>query len=320
MGSASAATQRPAARQRVLYLGTRGRFSVPPLEALLAASVPVVAVLLAGPPNSSIHDLRASFGRPALPLLASPARDILTLAWERGIPALEVGQPRAAATLARLRELRASVMTAACFPWRLPATFRQLAPGGALNVHPSLLPLGRGPDPLFWAFRHGLHETGVTVHLMDDQLDAGPILRQRRLPMRLGMTVDELEATCATVGAELLLQTLDALANGTAQQTPQDERESTYDRAPAATDLEVPTNVSAQQAFAFVRGTVARYPLTVTHEGQPWPVVSADLYDMQAALDAPWRSGQHLIVPCRPGSLHLTIGPAAERRASPLAS
>ncbi|MGH2470400.1 MAG: methionyl-tRNA formyltransferase, partial [Chloroflexota bacterium] len=295
MGSATTLTPRPATGQRVLYLGTRGRFSVPPLEALLAARVPVAAVLLPGPPNRPIHDMRVSFGRPALPLLAPLARDILTLAWQHGIPALEVGQPGAAAALARVQELRASVMATACFPWRLPAAFRQLVPSGALNVHPSLLPHGRGPDPLFWAFRHGLRETGVTVHLMDDHLDTGPILRQRRLPMRLGLTVDELEATCATVGGELLLQALDALAAGTAYRTAQDERQSTYDAAPAAADMEVPTNVSAQQAFTFVRGTVARYPLTVTHEGQRWPVVSADRYDMQADVRVPWRWEQHLV-------------------------
>jgi methionyl-tRNA formyltransferase len=68
------------------------------------------------------------------------------------------------------------------FPWRIPPEALAVPRLGWLNGHPSLLPRHRGPLPVAWAIRAGDEELGITFHLMDAELDTGPILAQRRFP------------------------------------------------------------------------------------------------------------------------------------------
>ena len=104
------------------------------------------------------------------------------------------------------------VIAVACFPWRVPANLRRIPRLGILNVHPSLLPRGRGPEPLFWTFRRGERETGTTVHLMDGGFDTGPVLRQERLPVPAGIDGGELERRLAKLGGRLLVEAIVGLA------------------------------------------------------------------------------------------------------------
>jgi len=69
------------------------------------------------------------------------------------------------------------------FPWKVPADALAVPPLGWLNCHPSLLPRHRGPVPVAWAIRNGEAEIGLTVHRMDAELDTGPILSQRAIPL-----------------------------------------------------------------------------------------------------------------------------------------
>lgn len=71
------------------------------------------------------------------------------------------------------------------FPWRLPADFLELPRLGAINSHPSLLPMyrGAGPNVFGWMFRNDERETGITVHRMSAEFDTGPILAQERIPI-----------------------------------------------------------------------------------------------------------------------------------------
>ena len=69
------------------------------------------------------------------------------------------------------------------FPWKVPAAALDVPRLGWINGHPSLLPRHRGPVPIAWAIRAGEEEYGVTFHRMDAELDTGPILAQRALPV-----------------------------------------------------------------------------------------------------------------------------------------
>jgi methionyl-tRNA formyltransferase len=87
------------------------------------------------------------------------------------------------------------------YPWLLPPEVLAIPRLGVVNTHPSLLPRHRGPFPLAWAVREGDEEFGLTVHLMDESYDTGPILAQGTRPMPadtslagLGPVVDELAA------------------------------------------------------------------------------------------------------------------------------
>ena len=69
------------------------------------------------------------------------------------------------------------------FPWKIPADALAVPKVGWLNGHPALLPRHRGPVPVAWAIRGGDPEVGVTFHLMDAELDTGPILSQQSMPL-----------------------------------------------------------------------------------------------------------------------------------------
>src|SRR6185312_10369836 len=103
----------------------------------------------------------------------------------------------------------------ACFSRRLPGTLLRLPRLGCLNVHPSLLPAHRGPDPLFWIFHDGDETGGVTIHLMDEGFDTGPIVLQENVALSDDTTEAVLDLVCARRGGELLAEALFELAAGT---------------------------------------------------------------------------------------------------------
>ena len=103
--------------------------------------------------------------------------------------------------LAHLSELGCEVLAVAGYPWRVPAWDGHLA--YAFNVHPSPLPIARGPYPLFRALYQNFETWGVTAHVLAPEFDAGPILAQRRFPVAPGETHDSLLAKCQMAALRL---------------------------------------------------------------------------------------------------------------------
>jgi len=99
----------------------------------------------------------------------------------------------------------------------------ELFPQGCLNVHPSLLPRHRGPSPIQWAIACGDRITGVTTMLLDEGMDTGPILLQRRVEIGPRETAEELSKRLAELGARLMVETLDGLESGSVEPHPQPE-------------------------------------------------------------------------------------------------
>jgi methionyl-tRNA formyltransferase len=303
---------------RVLFLGMAGAFSLPPLRALVEDGIAVAAVLLPDDEPSAGASLRALPPvlppRSTLPLLTPHvAPSIVTLAWERGIPAYALARQVEGAALAALGALGAHVICVACWPWRLPAALRALAPHGALNVHPALLPAHRGPAPLFWTLRACDASACVTIHQMDDTLDGGAIVAQEPVPLIEGEAGDALERRCAVAGGRLLAASVRALAAGTARAMPQGAG-SGYEPWPQAADFALPLDRPARWAFNFIRGTAywgEAHTLAVA--GARYHVRAALGYDEGATLAAPLvRAGARLRVRCAPGVLDVLAEPLLE--------
>lgn len=319
-----------------VYFGMAGAFSRPPLEALLRAGVAVRAVVLPalpGLPGASVtsgtdHDApftvlpprpASSSGRRALPLL-TPIRDagadtdtILQIAAARGIPVLELrrlADPRTAAALAAFAP---DVICVACFSRRVPSAILRVPRLGCLNVHPSLLPANRGPDPLFWTFRNGDAETGVTIHVMDEGLDSGPIIAQRTIPVEAGITKMELEHICATVGGDLLLEALGGLAEGRLSPQPQDAQLATTYPWPSADDFVITPDRPARWAHAFARGVATQeHRIRIVTPGATFRLVEPLGYNATATLGlgAPYQLvGDELALQCAPGVFSARVAP-----------
>ncbi|MGA7557931.1 MAG: methionyl-tRNA formyltransferase [Terriglobales bacterium] len=98
---------------------------------------------------------------------------------------------------------------------------------GNLNLHASLLPKYRGAAPIQWAIASGESVTGVTTMRIDAGLDTGDILMQRKIPIALEDTAETLGPKLASIGANLMVETLRGLENGQVHATPQDDSQAT---------------------------------------------------------------------------------------------
>ena len=110
----------------------------------------------------------------------------------------------------------------------IPQAIIDLFSPGIVNVHPSLLPLYRGPSPIESVILNGDTETGVTIMQLSAAMDAGPIYNQVTTPLLNTETTPELELQLAELGAQQLSDTLPAIINGTVQPTPQNDDIATY--------------------------------------------------------------------------------------------
>lgn len=254
---------------RVIYFGMLGDFSRRPFQALLAAGVSIAAVCVpAAAKWPDIKRLEPVTAVSQLPLLNPfTAPTIVSIAWQQAIPVYEIGDLRASAARARLADLRPDVACVACFDRRIPASLLSLPRYGFLNVHPSLLPDFRGPAPLFWTFREGVSETGVSVHVMDEGLDTGDIALQAPLMLPEGISGPAADGLLADAGGQLLVAALARLQDGTLPQQPQVGHGRSAP-SPQPADFHIPTTWSARRAFNFMRGA--------TDWGRPFTILAGD--------------------------------------------
>ncbi len=192
---------------RILFMGTPD-FALPSLEALHAAPPSggwqVVGVV-------TQPDRRAGRGKK---LIAGPVK---SFALERRLPVMQPERLRhrkqqedggQTDMLECLRMLAPDLIVVAAYGQILPPQLLELPTFGCLNVHASLLPAYRGASPITAALLDGLNRTGVTIMLMDEGMDTGPVLAQARLPIRASDTADALSQRLAARGADLLTETI----------------------------------------------------------------------------------------------------------------
>ena len=257
---------------RVLFFGMHGHFSLPPLQALLEKGITVCAVVVPSPYRDSeqlpttptIPAIKRKepgrTGHSPLPLLnASPYTSIIQLAESRHIPVWEVARLSDPATVDTLQHYAPDMFCVACFSLYIPRVVLDIPRSGCINLHPSRLPINRGPDPLFWTLREGNHQTGVTVHYMDEGMDTGDIVAQTIIDIPDGIRYAQLETRCAVQGGSLMAQAVWDIYRGVVTPFPQDEATASYHPLPTYEDVVIRVNEwSARRVFNFVRGLATR--------------------------------------------------------------
>ncbi|PDW04219.1 methionyl-tRNA formyltransferase [Candidatus Viridilinea mediisalina] len=197
---------------RLIFLGSPA-FAVYPLEALAAAGYEIVAVV-------TQPDRRAGRER----RVTSPP--VKVAAEALGLPVLQPENLREPEVLAQLTALAPDVGVVAAYGAILRKQMLALPPLGYLNIHPSLLPLHRGPTPVAGAILAGDSETGVSLMRLDPGMDSGPLLAQTVVPLprtaRAGPLTDEL----FQLGARMLVDVLPRYAAGELVPQPQDHTQA----------------------------------------------------------------------------------------------
>ena len=167
---------------------------------------------------------------------------------------------RTAEFLDRLKSFKPDLLVVAAYGRILPGAVLEAASLMPINVHASLLPRHRGAAPIQGALLAGDTVAGVTIMRMVEQMDAGPILLQREIPMAPDETQASLHDKLAELGAQALLEALDALARGVLHETPQDDSQATYTALIKKEDARIDWNQPAERIERMVRAY------------DPWPV------------------------------------------------
>ena len=191
---------------KIVYMGTP-EFAVAPLKALVDGGFNIVGVV-------TVPDKQAGRGR-HLQILA-----VKQYALENNLPLAQPEKLRDEEFLQQLREWNADVFVVVAFRM-LPEVVFTMPPCGTFNLHASLLPQYRGAAPINRAIMNGEKETGVTTFFIDKQMDTGSIIFHESTPIADDENAGQLHDRLKTIGAKLVLKTIDAIEKGTAQSVPQ---------------------------------------------------------------------------------------------------
>ena len=307
---------------RVLFLGMSAPFSRIVLGRLLSSRVDIAAVLLAGARfrplsqefrygSTQLESRDASTELPVLnPDVPLGAHDkTVGGAVSDGVASTKptaTGSPVGKVPLADLAEIEFfecndvgdpevvqfmadldfDIACVACWHRPIPYHVLKRPRHGFLNVHPSLLPAYRGPEPLFWQFRAGETRTGVTVHWMDSGLDTGDIAAQKSVRFADGIRVSEAETMCASAGGLLLAEALNALEQEQLERRSQ--QSGSYFPAPSLDDFAVDADWPARRAFNFVRAAAEYgFPFHIEVDGEKrWFRDAVDWHETKASAPA----------------------------------
>ena len=207
-----------------------------------------------------------------------------------GVPVLQPGSLRSQAVQDHLADLRPDVIVVAAYGKLLPKPVLDLPSHGCLNLHPSLLPRHRGPSPVATAILEGDELTGVSLMLLDEGMDTGPVIAQREYVITGEETAGELTDSLFDMGAELLAQSIGSWTRGELQAQPQDDLRATVssklERADGLADWTLPADTLARQCRAY-----APWPGLYTQwEGKTLKLLEiAPLPDAEAGAAPPGR-------------------------------
>ena len=242
---------------RIVFAGTPD-FAVPCLQALLNSHHQVVAVYTQA-------DRPAGRG---MQMLASPVKQAALAA---NIPIEQPQSLRDQASQQQLSTYQPDVMVVVGYGMLLPQAVLNIPNYGCVNVHTSLLPRWRGAAPVQYSIMHGDEESGVTIMLMDEGMDTGPVLAQYVVPIASDATSGELYDSLFALGAKHLSASIDNLLQGHVA-IAQDDGLATYAKkirkadaclnwSESAIDLE--RKIRAYQpwpvAYSYLAGTSIRF-------------------------------------------------------------
>ena len=259
---------------RVLFAGTP-LIAVPSLEALAAASHDVVGVLTA-------PDRRRGCGKQ---VSYPPVKE---RALELGLPVI---QPETLRGEAREQVSALDPELLACFAYGkiFGPRFLALFDRGALNVHPSLLPRYRGPAPIPAAILSGDPETGVTIQEMAEEMDAGAVYAQARIPLTGEETSETLGIRAADVGAALLVDVVDRVQADAVAPRPQDESQATYTKLVEKEDGRIDWSRPAAEIERMVRAYTPWPHAFTSFHGERLAILEAAPADRASAQATPGR-------------------------------
>ena len=206
-----------AAPMRIVFMGTP-EFAIPVLEKLH------------GSPDCEVVAVYTTPDRPRGRGRGVQVAPVKAAAGQLELPVFQPSSFRSEDAQRALAALRPDVIVVAAYGKLLPLQVLEQPALGCLNIHPSLLPRYRGPSPVVSSIIDGVSVTGVSLMLLDEGMDTGPVIVQRERLLERTDTADYLTRELFDTGANLLVETLGPWAAGQLKATPQDESLATVTR------------------------------------------------------------------------------------------
>src|SRR5690606_8788174 len=253
---------------RIVFMGTP-EFAVPSLRILAENNFNVVAVLTA-PDKPQGRGRKVAFSA------------VKACALEYGLPVLQPTNLKSPEFLEQLKAFHANLQGEVAFRMR-PEAVWSMPDLGTINLHATLLPQYRGAATINWATINGEAETGVTTFFIRHEIDTGNIIFQERVSIDSGDTAGTLHDKLKTVGAELVLKTVRAIASGNYPVQPQPviEELKTAPRIHKET-CAIQWNKSSREIVNFVRG-LSPYPAAwTTFNGRHFKILQTTALELDA--------------------------------------
>ena len=251
---------------RILFMGTP-EFAEVSLKALVEDNRDVVCVITQpDKPKGRGYEM-------AMP-------EVKVYAMEKNIPVYQPDTLKDEAILPLLQEYQPDVIIVVAYGKILPEYVLNFPKYGCINIHGSLLPKYRGAAPIQRAVIDGEKVSGVTSMYMEKGLDTGDMLIKRELPIGIETTAGEYHDALALLGGEVLLETLDALSEGSLTPQSQDDSLSTYASQLSKAEGEINWNNTSDEIYNKVRGL------------NPWPKAFSFIGGKRFVVDFVYESEQ----------------------------
>lgn len=224
----------------ILYIGSSGPLSYLPLQALIESQfVTLSSVAIDAVTENELLSINKN------------TTSLESLAFYNNIPLLKLTKS-IKTNVTAIAKLQPDIILVSCYSRKLPQQIISLPKIGCFNIHPSLLPKYRGPTPLFWQFRCGEEQMGVTLHRMTLKFDDGNIIAQQEIVPEDGVTKEDITILLAEIAADLVLKTLPLLWQGKIKEIKQSEEKASYQTFPDKKDYTVSTNWTAKRLYNFI--------------------------------------------------------------------
>ena len=238
---------------KIVFFGTPD-FAVESLSRLVDGGYNVAAVV-------TMPDKPAGRGRQL------QESDVKRYAVEHGLPVLQPVSLKDEAFIEQLRSFNAQLFIVIAFRM-LPEAVWQMPPLGTFNLHASLLPRYRGAAPINWAVMNGDTETGVTTFFLKHEIDTGDVIQQRSCPIGRHDNVEDIHDRLMVMGADMVIETVDAIIAGTVKPIPQDQMLTAGQQATPAPKIfkdtcRIDWTRPAEQVYNHIRG-LSPYPAAWT--------------------------------------------------------
>lgn len=281
---------------KIVFLGTP-EFAVESLDAIIKAGHEVLAVVTA-------TDKPAGRGHKLLPSA------VKQYALEHGLEVLQPEKLRDETFLNRLRELNADLNVVIAFRM-LPREVWNMPRLGTMNLHASLLPRYRGAAPINHAVMNGDSETGVTTFLLKHEIDTGDMLRQASIPIGENENVGSVHDRLMHLGAKVVVDSINDLADGTATPMPQNDSKATPAPKIFKETCRLTRDMTSEQARNHIRG-LSPYPCAWTDD-----LCNGLVIKVIEAVHAKEKQQGHLYMDFADGFLELTLIQPAGKRVMP---